>query len=746
MICAGAFALGGALGGGSGIPWCWALMLCAGLLSAAVAARKKGGGAGMIIACLLFMAAGLYLGHARLSRWRGREGYAGQVRLLGQVEVGGRGEPGEETMLFRVEEVVEGRGARTGDLYLLRGEDGDHALPRWGEELEVEGPLFIFDRVRGGAGGYLQAKEIISLAPASNPLLRSALAFRDELQQRSAKCLEADTAGLVEGMVLGDYRRLKAQDLADLRSSGLIHLCAASGLHLGILVVFIIWLGKKLLLPRRWLLIVQVPLIVTYALAVGLTVPVQRAAVVALMASAAYFLAGDFDFLAALGIAAFYLVIRDTTAATHTSFQLSFAAALGVALLHKPLCRMMGGRGSRPVQLLAATIAAQLAVAPLLFHHFGEVSLLATLGNLLVLPLVPLVMALSMISTLMGLLHLPLADLPLKAAAPAASWILAVARTLSAPGWSTLCLAPFPAAWMVLYYPVLAAAFLGRGGWKKLAKTVILVMIAAALLAGGALPALPLGRDTGMRVTFIDVGQGDAVLVQAPSGAAVLVDGGEDERVLAEDLRSRGVRYLDAVVMSHPEKDHVGGLDGAMDVCEVGMLVHPGTEGGRAAEELFGRAAEEGVRMEIMRRGQSLSIGELELEALAPTSEVCGELPTNDSSLVLRVEGPGLSLLLTGDVEEAGEALLLRNPSEIRCDILKVPHHGGFCEENEEFFEIIDPELAVICVGNDNSYGHPSRSTIAALERLGCGVYRTDNCGDIVVRVMDGGYRIECER
>lgn len=257
---------------------------------------------------------------------------------------------------------------------------------------------------------------------------------------------------------------------------------------------------------------------------------------------------------------------------------------------------------------------------------------------------------------------------------------------------------------------------------------------------------LSLGRETGMRVTFIDVGQGDAVLVQAPSGAAVLVDGGEDERVLADDLRSRGVKYLDVIVVSHPEEDHVGGLEGAMDVCEVGMLVHPGIEGGEAAEELLGRALEEGINIERMRRGRNLSLGELELQALAPPLEVSDDAPTNDSSLVIRLEGPGISILLTGDVEEAGEEALLRYPKELHGDILKVPHHGGFCEENEEFFKMVEPKVAVVCVGRDNTYGHPSESTVAALERAGCSVYRTDLCGDIVVHVVEGGYKVECEK
>jgi competence protein ComEC len=113
---------------------------------------------------------------------------------------------------------------------------------------------------------------------------------------------------------------------------------------------------------------------------------------------------------------------------------------------------------------------------------------------------------------------------------------------------------------------------------------------------------------------------------------------------------------------------------------------------------------------------------------------------------VLRVEGAGFSLLLTGDVEEEGEEMLMSSAGELESDILKIPHHGGFSEENDEFFSRVDPGIAVISVGAENPYGHPARDTIEALERRGCAVYRTDQCGDIVIRVVQGGYEVECER
>ncbi|MDY6794189.1 MAG: DNA internalization-related competence protein ComEC/Rec2 [Actinomycetota bacterium] len=744
LLCAFAATVGGWLGAGEGTFILWLVMACTASIPLALMLRKKGVMVAWIPLCMLFLAAGCLMGQAGESAWGDRGGPAGEVHLVGSVDVGCRGEPGNEACLLKVSLVLEGDKAREGDRYLLRYREGER--PRWGDEVEVEGSLYIFEDVNGGVGGSLRVTSMVCLGHTRNPFLRAALAFRDSLREATINHLEPDQAGLVEGMLLGDYRRLEAQDLEALRSSGLIHLCAASGLHLGLVVVFVLWLGRRMRLSRRVAVILQVPFLLTYSLAVGLTVPVQRAVAVALVAASALLLGRDFDFLPALGVAVLYLVVRDPGAAAGTSFQLSVAAALGIAMLQAPLASFLRLGESMPSRLLAATLAAQLATGPLLLYHFGGLSLLATPGNILVLPLVPLVMALAMTSSLLGVIGLPMAWLPLKAASPIVSLLLGVARIMAAHGWAEIRIFPLSATWLLVYYPALAVAFLTGGRWRRLGRVALVLMLTAAMLAGCTVPSVVFGGGGGTRLSFIDVGQGDATLLQTGSGVTVLVDGGDDPGRLADELRMRGVRYLDAVVVSHPEKDHIGGLEGALDVCGVGVLLHPGTENKGAAAKLLGAAGEMGVYTRVMREGDVLSLGEITLRALGPAPDAPEELSTNDNSLVLRVDGPEFSILLTGDVEEAGESALMKYAEKLNCDLLKVPHHGGFCDTNGEFFDVVRPMVAVICVGEDNSYGHPSGDTLECLDRMGCSAYRTDLHGDIVIHVVEGGYRVECER
>ena len=746
LLYAAMAAAGGVLGCAGKPSLLWLLVPASLLLTAVSLAAGKYRAARNLAVCLIFLYAAFFMGYARYAAWSGRGGPAGEVILAGRVEVGCRGERDDIVNLFRVTGVVEGGGARCGDLYLLRRGEGSETPFEWGDTLEIKGSLFLFSDRSWDVGGSLNAGEIEVIAHSRNPFLRLAVGYREALRAQVEGGVGGDAGALIQGMVLGDYRMLDAQDLVALRLAGLVHLCAASGLHLAILAGFIIWLGRKAHLSHRAILMLEVPILVVYALAVGLTVPVIRATLVALVAAGAFLLGRDFDFLPALGVAMIYLLCGNPGAAAGVSFQLCFAAALGIALLYRPLSSAMDAGDSKLLALLAATLAAQLAVGPLILIHFGEVSLLAVVSNIIVLPLVPLLMALAMLSSLLGALGLPAAGMLMQAAAFCARCILAVARTLASPHWAALRVYPLSPAWLIPYYASLAAAFLARGCIRLVGRLALGALLAAVLVGGLVMPARSLGADELARITFIDVGQGDAILLEAPSGATVLVDGGKEERTLAAALRSRGITYLDAVVLSHPESDHMDGLEGALEACEVGMLVHPGTENEGRAHAFQARAEEMGVTVRTMRAGDSLAFEGLQLTSFGPPAELPPEGSANECSLVVRADVGGFSLLLPGDVEEEGEGMLMRGPYDLRCDLLKVPHHGGFSHNNEEFFSQVDPDIAVICVGRENSYGHPARATVDALERRGCAVYRTDQRGDIVIHVMEGGCEVVCER
>ncbi len=742
LIMALALALGGALGCSARETFPWVLVAGTLAVSLYVAAEGRREATFLFLALLLFYA-GFFLGWQGERRVDGRRGEAAWVRLEGRVEPGNAGTVEEEAFHFRVERVPEGSLAVPGDLYLLKTgrEDAPHF---WGDRLEVEGYLHIFSRPGGRTVGSLRAEEIRRVGCARGALLSCAVFLRGKWEEVAAGALPRREAALLGGILLGDYRRLTLPDMVALRGSGLIHLCAASGLHVGILAAMLYWLGRRLTLSRRVAVFLQAPLLLLYALVAGLSIPVLRAATVLLMAGAAFLLGREFDFLPAAGVAVFLLFTRQADLAKSPGFQLSLAASLGVVLLRRPVVALIRGEGSRVLDLMAASLAAQAAVGPFLLHHFGELPLLAPLANLLVLPVLPVLMACCMLSVCLAAIGLPGATILLSPAAPLARWILKVAGALSSARWSLVRVHPFPLGWAAVYFPLLLVALLGRGRLRKRAGLVLALLLSLLLACGLQLDLPGKGGAQGVGLTFLDVGQGDACLVQAPEGVNLLVDGGKDPFVLEKKLRSRDVRRLEVIVVSHPEEDHAGGLEGALRACSVGLVLHPPLEGGEG-HRFLDLAAEMGVPVREMARGDRFEVGGVRLEALGPDPGDGEELAANDRSLVLRMEAGEKSFLFPGDVEEEGMERLLKT-SLSPCDLLKVPHHGGYAEGLEDMLLALRPRVAVISVGADNPYGHPSPLVLRALRERGCAVFRTDQGGDIVIRVVEGGFRVEASR
>jgi competence protein ComEC len=266
-----------------------------------------------------------------------------------------------------------------------------------------------------------------------------------------------------------------------------------------------------------------------------------------------------------------------------------------------------------------------------------------------------------------------------------------------------------------------------------------LVAIASVLVVAVAMPLAPASTVQTLTVTALDVGQGDAILVEVPASAGrplarILVDGGPEDLTAMRALRARRIRYLDAVVVSHPHADHTDGLPAVLAGIRTGALLvgptpptelHDPAPSATATEVV---AAQQGVAVHAVAAGQRFELGSALVEVLSPPADGSLGVEPNDNSVVLRVSTAQGSVLLTGDIEEAAQARLLQRPDMLRADILKVPHHGG-ATNAEGFLEAVGAHTALIGVGADNDYGHPHPDVLADLE--GSRVIRTDVHGTV---------------
>lgn len=275
---------------------------------------------------------------------------------------------------------------------------------------------------------------------------------------------------------------------------------------------------------------------------------------------------------------------------------------------------------------------------------------------------------------------------------------------------------------------------------KPLFRSLVAIAVAVMLLF---IPCLPLVSFRGAdRVTILDVGEGDGILIQDRFGCSVLVDGGPDERKIIAKLQSRRIRRLDLAVSSHPHSDHLTGLVAALREMPVGRVLDGGAGrgSGGAYEEFLRLVREKKIKRTIAREGQVITVSpDLWLEVLYAPRDLRG-LPKNlnDCSVVMVAHLAGTRILLTGDIESTGQQTLLGLHPDLSCDVLKVPHQGARNAATPELIDSCKPRVGVISVEKDNPYGHPSARSVGLMRARGTSVFRTDRDGDIMLSVASG--------
>ena len=442
---------------------------------------------------------------------------------------------------------------------------------------------------------------------------------------------------------------------------------------------------------------------------------------------------------------------------TDIGWQLSFAAVVGIYLLAGPLSRRLrgtSGRGDgwrRPVADVAAvTIAATLATAPLTAFHFGRIPVGTLMANLLAAPAVAPAMWLGMIAAAVGQID-PALALPFNLVnSVLLAYVAEVAHVFGAPGWAVLEVEVGGVATLAALYLVLAllSAFVlwltrtggtDGPGWIPMSAVAAVALLAAVLLLGGGdrreLGSPPPG---GARIEVLDVGQGDAILLRPDAVDPVLVDGGPPGGDIEGALDSAGVDDLSAVLLTHEHLDHFGGIFDILGRYDPDRLLYD-----HAPADLLSAARSAGTVPVRISQGDRLGFGDLEMEILWPPADAAAvaDDDPNSHSIVGLLEWRRFRMLLTGDAE-AGMAPLDPGP----LDVLKVAHHGSDDTGLPGLLARTSPRLAVIPVGEGNTYGHPEASTLDDLEAAGSRILRTDEDGTVSIVLGDGVPRVETGR
>ena len=562
--------------------------------------------------------------------------------------------------------------------------------------------------------------------------------IRDRVERAVGRGATGVRRGIVLGVVLGEDEGLPAHVQDDFRASGLYHLLAVSGQNVAFLAAGIYGLGWLLRLSRTVRELSVLGVIAVYVLAVGWQPSVVRAGVAGGLASLAWLAERPNDRWHFLAVGVFVLMAWMPTALLEPGFQLSFTA---VAAIFVAVPRVRGTLDGYPVpagvaDALAVALACGLVTAPIVLLHFGEAPVYTVLANVVAFLAAPLVLGLGLLAALVDPVSPAAAAGLASLAGWAAAWLELVARVVA--DLPSARIGTRKALFLVLcahtaWLAVREARRRLRVRPERLAAVVLLVAAAFAVVATAWVAARPgpaWDPPAGLRVTFLDVGQGDSILLETPR-ARVLVDQGPPEADVAQQLTGMGVRSLSALVLTHPQRDHVGGAADVIRRIRIAQVLDPGLEAtGPEREEAVAAARARGIPVRVVRAGTSFKLGRLVLRVVWPADAGSATEDPNANAVVLTASYGATDVFLPADAESDVTARLPLAGMEI----LKVAHHGsedpGLGAELRE----LRPRIAVISCGRDNEYGHPRAETLAALEGSpGLAVYRTDEDGRIVV-------------
>ncbi|MEO3809991.1 ComEC/Rec2 family competence protein [Sphaerisporangium sp. B11E5] len=672
-------------------------------------------------------------------------------------------------------------GVRVRAAVVVFGEGDGWAVVRVGERVRVRGRLGGAD----GGGllvGVLSARGEPVVVGGAGVVQRGAEVFRDGLR-RAAEVLPPEERGLLPGLVVGDVSLMREDVREDFRDAGLSHLLAVSGANLAVIAGFVLAVGRGARVPPVGRAVVAVVAMVGFAVIARLSPSVLRALVMGSVAALALGTGRSKDGLAALSVTVLGLILFDPALAREYGFALSVFATAGILVLAPRLRDRMARRIPRwAAEAVAVAAGAQAAVTPLLVLMSGELSLVAVPANLLAAPAVPPATVLGFAAAALAPIDIEAARLLAHLAGYPAAWLIQVARHAAAIPAATLPWLPGLAGLLLLL--ALAAAIwllLRRPALRLAACAVATALIVCAVLVRPVLAPWP---PRNWLLVSCDIGQGDALVLNAGDAQAVVVDTGPAPALMDRCLRDLGVRRIPLLILTHPHADHTGGLTGALRHRPIGtILLGPGDldsddrshapgpasgsrgpgpsghgeagaadgvgGGGFTAAELVGRYwGRSGVVVDDLRSrripvrgvaaGTAWRVGQVSLTVIGPVPGVAkagaGEgASINNGSVVLHVRWPYGTALLCGDIENEAQAALVRHGLP-PADVLKVPHHGS-ARQDHAFLAATRARAALISVGAPNDYGHPSPRTVARLTFLGMRVYRTDRSGDLAVAV-----------
>ncbi|MDP4182764.1 MAG: DNA internalization-related competence protein ComEC/Rec2 [Bacillota bacterium] len=578
-----------------------------------------------------------------------------------------------------------------------------------------------------------------------NFLVKAGLDVRKRIIDTVKRSLPSEQAALMNGMLIGFTSDMNDETTGAFSDAGLSHLMAVSGMNVAFIVFPLMFVFKRLKLSQKVSNIAIIGVLIIFIFITGFSPSVARAVIMAIIMLSGQLIRKETDVYTSISFAAILLLLYNPYTLFDIGFQLSFCATLSLVLFYKNIKNKLNYKflPSFVADVLAATLAAQVGVIPISALYFNKISVISVVSNLVVVPLVELITIIGIIMVIIGQFNIFLAQMIGLIDNAFLSFILFVTKVSSSLPFAVVKIATPSVTIIILYYIAILFFLWYKPNYNvKLKYRWYAAFISMVILVFGINYFIP--RD--LEVVFIDVGQGDSELIKTSSGKTVLIDGGGfasktdfkhnmGDYTVVPFLYDYGVTKLDIVISTHSDDDHLQGLLSVLKDIKADSLIIPKGADLKPYKVLLDIADTEKVKTMEFNSGDFIDLdGQTKLQFINPIEGVQLTNPENNGCIVAKLIYKNIKVLFTGDMEKEMEKILLNEKEDVKSDVLKVAHHGSSTSTSEDFLRAVGPEVAVISVGKNNSFGHPSKAVLKRLEDNGVKMFRTDMEGTIIMK------------
>jgi len=603
-----------------------------------------------------------------------------------------------------------------------------------------------------------QERDILKIGEDNSNFLTSfSLSARDKIKEITKKILPTPYNYLLVGMLLGEKSFLPPDLKEAFTDAGIMHILAVSGLHVGIIAMALLAFLNIMRLPKKFKLFILIFMLIIYASITGYRPSVLRATIMFILLISGKLINRNRNLNISLFFAAFLILLLNPLILYDAGFLLSFVVTFFVINLSPIMQELFFKKIVLIGNPLAISTAAWVGIFPLSAYFFNKISIISIISNIFIIPLTGVAVILGFLAFFIGLASISLAGAIGNINYLVLNLITFIAKSFSLLPFAFVYVAQPSIFIIILYYLIIfltVTIFYQKTPSQKMIKKIIFIILSAILLI---IILQILYPTDDLKVTFINVGEGDCILIETSKKINILIDGGGTSqsdfdvgsKIVIPYLRRKGINEIDLLILTHPHLDHLKGLLPVVREFKIGMVLDSGLNSDLPEYiEFISLIQNKGIPYHLAKAGDNFIFNNcLEMFLLNPLNNTVfnSDSDFNNASIVVKLFYKNATFLFSGDIEEDSEKKLLIWQNILQSDILKVGHHGSATSTNIEFLDKVDPSIAVITVGK-NSFGHPSQKVIERLEDRNIKIYRTDENGTVIIKTNGQEYWIKTLR